>query len=294
MRVAVTGAAGFIGRSLVKSLLERGDSVIAFSRRPEPVAADPVSLTPAAWPPTGVFPTVDAVIHLAGEPVDGRWTEEKKAAIRASRSEGTRALVEAIGAAPVRPAALISASAIGYYGDRGEEVITESAEAGDGFLADACVQWEQAAYEAVSLGLRVATVRTGVVLDRDGGAIRKMLPAYRMGLGGPMGSGSQWFAWIHRDDIVGLYLHLLDTGLDGPVNGASPNPVRQRDFATTLGSVLCRPAILPTPSFALRLAFGEFAGTFFHSQRVLPEKAERNGFTFRYPALREALTAALA
>ena len=294
MRVAVTGAGGFIGKALVRALLERGDSVTAFSRRPDSTIADLPNLVAASWPPQGVFPAVDAVVHLAGEPVDGRWTTQKKAAIRASRVEGTRELVAAIGAARERPTVLVSASAIGYYGDRGDEVLTESSEVGSGYLADVCRQWEQAAYEAESLGLRVATVRTGIVLDKDGGALHKMLPPFRLGLGGPMGSGLQWFAWISRDDIVRLYLYLLDTPIDGPVNGTAPNPVRQGDFAATLGSILHRPAILPTPFIPLKLAFGEFAATLFHSQRVLPEKARRSGFTFRYPNLREALLAALS
>ena len=293
MRVAVTGASGFIGKALVQALLERGDSVTAFSRRPDGPGNPSPKCQSAMWPPEGEFPAVDAVIHLAGEPVTGRWTPGKKQAIKDSRVDGTRVLLDAMSGASERPSAFISASATGYYGDRGEERLTESAEAGSDFLADVCKAWEAEAAKAEDLGLRVAMLRTCMVIASEG-PLQSMLPAFRMGLGGPIGSGLQWFPWIHRDDIVRLYLHLLDTDIDGPVNGVAPEAVRQGDFAKALGTALHRPAFLPTPRFALRLAVGEFGDTLFHSQRVLPEKAKRNGFEFKYPTLPEALAASLA
>lgn len=293
MRIAITGAGGLIGRSLVAALQKRGDAVLAFSRQPDSLAAVFTGVETAAWPPESGFPDVDGIVHLIGESVAGRWTTTRKAAIRASRVEGTRLLIEAIRTAGTRPAVLVSGSAVGYYGDRGEEALTESAEAGKGFLCDVCRDWEDAAFEAEELGLRVAAVRTAAVLSGSGGALKSMLPPFKAGLGGPIGSGRQWFPWIHLDDIVRLFIWLLDRDISGPVNGAAPSPVRQGEFASALGAALHRPAFVPTPRLALKLLFGEFADTLFDSQCVLPEKAQRSGFTFRYPELQTALRAAL-
>jgi uncharacterized protein (TIGR01777 family) len=295
MKVAITGATGFIGTALVRALLQRGDAVAAYARNPAAVADRLPGATPLAWPPEpGRFPAVDAVVHLAGEPVAGRWTEEKKKAIRASREEGTRRLVDALGAAPARPAALISSSAIGYYGDRGDDWLPEDAAPGDDFLAGVCVAWEREAKRAEDFGIRVAVLRTGIVLGRGGGALQTMLPPFRLGLGGPIGGGLQWFSWIHVDDVVGLYLHLLDTAVAGAVNGVSPTPVTQGEFARALGHALNRPAFLPAPKWALRLLYGEFADSLFGSQRAVPEVAKRTGYSFRYPALGPALAASVA
>lgn len=294
MRVAVTGATGFIGTALCKALMGRGDEVVAYGRHVHTVRENLPGASPMAWPPEpGEFPTVDAVIHLAGEPVSGYWTEEKKRAIRASREQGTRQLVAALAVARTRPATLISASATGYYGNRGGMVLTEEAAPGKDFLADVCVAWEQAARGAEELDVRVAMLRTGIVLGRDGGALKQMLPPFRLGLGGPMGSGEQWFPWVHLDDVVGLYLHLLDNEITGPANGVSPAPVQQKEFAKALGRALGRPTFLPTPKFALRLLYGEFAESLLGSQRAIPEVAKKTGYTFRYPTLGAALADAL-
>lgn len=294
MRVAVTGATGFIGSALARALMARGDGVVAYGRHLHDVRDALPGASPMAWPPEpGEFPNVDAVAHLAGEPVAGRWSEEKKRAIRASREEGTRKLVAALAVARSRPAALVSASATGYYGNRGGMVLTEEAGPGKDFLADVCVAWERAARGAEELDMRVAMLRTGIVLGKGGGALEQMLPPFRLGLGGPMGSGEQWFPWVHLDDIVGLYLHLLDNDIAGPVNGVSPAPVQQKDFAKALGRAVDRPAVLPTPKIALRILYGEFAQTLFDSQRAVPEVAKRTGYAFRYATLGPALAAAV-
>jgi len=294
VKVAVTGATGFIGQALCHALMERGDTVVAYGRHVHAVRDALPGTSPMAWPPEpGEFPVVDAVLHLAGEPVAGRWTEEKKRAIRASRIDGTRRLVAALAVARTRPAALVSASGIGYYGSRGDTVLTEQAAPGRDFLAETCAAWEREARCAEEVGVRVAMLRTGVVIGRGGGALAQMLPPFRLGLGGPIGNGNQWFSWVHLDDVVGLYLHALDHGLSGPVNGVSPAPVRQKDFAKALGQALHRPAFLPTPRLALGLLYGEFAETLFDSQRVVPDVAKQTGYAFRYPALRAALDQAI-
>ncbi|HEY3266783.1 MAG TPA: TIGR01777 family oxidoreductase [Armatimonadota bacterium] len=293
MRVAITGATGFIGRALTAALTERGDSVVAFTRPGGAAPARDAAIQALPWPPgPGEFPAVDAVVHLAGESVAGRWTDAKKQAIRASRVEGARQLLAAMARATRRPSALVSASAVGYYGDRGEESLSESAPPGADFLAEVCRAWEAEAERAEEIGLRVCCIRTGIVLGH-GGALQQMLPPFRMGLGGPMGSGRQWFPWVQLDDIVALYLHALDTDVSGPINGVGPTPIRQGDFARALGAALHRPAILPTPKLALRLLYGEFADTLFCSQKVIPEKAIRTGFRFRFHDAAAALAASL-
>jgi uncharacterized protein (TIGR01777 family) len=267
MRVAATGATGFIGRRLIRALQEGGDSVIAM-RRP--------------WPEVDA----DAVVHLAGEPVAQRWTSAAKQRIRSSRVEGTMNLVQAL--AKSRPAVLVCASAIGIYGSRRDEPITEASQAGDGFLAEVTRDWEAAA--DLALGIRVVKLRIGVVLGRDGGALAKMLPLFRAGVGGRLGSGRQWMSWIHVDDVIGLLLFALDkAAVHGAMNATAPNPVRNSEFTKELAAALHRPAVLPVPRWALNLIYGEMSSVLFASERVLPQAAEQAGFVFRFPELRGAL-----
>jgi uncharacterized protein (TIGR01777 family) len=280
-----------VGRALVDALVRDGVEVVSFSREP--------SRLPAAqrrngrvWPPSPDDVALDAVVHLLGEPVVGRWTRAKREAILSSRVDGTRRLIEAIEAlSPARrPRVLVSASAIGFYGDRGDEALAEGSSAGSDFLADVCVQWEREAARAESLGVRTVMLRIGIVLSRRGGALEAMLPAFRMGLGGTMGSGSQWWPWIHIEDLVGLARFAVDhEDIRGPLNATAPEPVQQREFAATLARVLARPAFLPAPAFALRAALGAFSQELLASRRVLPERARKGGFSFRFPRLEDSL-----
>jgi uncharacterized protein (TIGR01777 family) len=241
-------------------------------------------------PPASTLAGVDAIVHLAGESVARRWTAERKRRIRESRVTGTRHLVDAVEARRERPRVMVAASAIGIYGERGEETITEESEPGTGFLPEVCVAWEAEARRAETLGMRVVRLRIGVVLGADGGALAAMLPLFKLGLGGPVGSGRQWMSWIHRDDVVGLVLDALERAVAaGAVNATAPEPVRNKDFARALGAALRRPALLPAPAFALRLAFGEMAEVLLGGQRVLPARAQTIGYTFRFPSLAAAL-----
>jgi uncharacterized protein (TIGR01777 family) len=237
----------------------------------------------------------DAVVHLAGESIVGRWTDAKKRRVRESRVQGTRNLAEALAAAPQRPHVFISASAIGYYGDRGEEMLREESSSGSGFLPDVCREWESAAEPATKAGIRTAQMRFGVVLSASGGALKKMLPPFRMGVGGNIGSGRQWMSWIDIDDVVGAIQHVItNETLRGPVNVIGPNPARNAEFTKTLASVLSRPAILPMPAFAARLAFGQMADELLlASQRVEAAKLLSSGYVFHRPVLRTALEAIL-
>src|SRR5262245_42941042 len=298
MNIAVTGATGFIGRRLVRRLLDGGHAVTAWSRDPERARTVlPALCSVAPWEPQACDPAlltgIDCVVHLAGENVaGGRWTAERKRAIRESRVDSTRVIVAAI--APrddaARPAAIGCASAIGYYGDRGEESLDESSPPGSGFLADVCRDWEAEAFAAEGLGVRTAAVRIGVVLGPDGGALATMLPLFRLGVGGRLGDGQQWMSWIHLDDVVGLLAFAVERGeVRGPVNAVAPSPVRNRDFTQTLARALRRPAFLPVPAPALRLLAGEMSDVLLASQRVAPGAAERLGFAFAHPALAGAL-----
>jgi uncharacterized protein len=295
MRVAMTGATGFIGRELCAALLRDGHQVVALTREPQRAQAVLPGAEVAAWGDApAALPAVDAVVNLAGESVAGRWSEAKKRRMRDSRIAGTRRLVAAIEAAAARPAVLVSASAVGYYGDRGEEMLTEASSAGSDFLAQLCQDWEAEARRTEALGLRVALLRLGVVLDRNGGALAQMLTPFRLGAGGPLGSGRQWFPWAHRADVVGLFRFALEKPeATGAINAVAPQLVRQGEFAAALGQALRRPAFVPTPAFALRLLFGEFAETLLGGQRVLPERAEALGYSFRFPQLAPALRAIL-
>ncbi len=300
MRIVVSGATGLIGTQLVAALKARGDDVTVLSRNPERTAAA-LGVEAVAWqplngpPPTEALAGSDAVIHLAGEPVAQRWSAPAKQAIRDSRETGTRHLVDAIAASDPKPAALLSSSAVGYYGKHGDDVVTEQTAAGNNFLAGVCVAWEREALRAEALGLRVVIVRTGVVLDASGGALKRMLPPFKAGVGGPVAGGRQYMPWIHCDDIVGLYLAALDDpSWSGPVNGTAPEPVTNAVFSKALGRALGRPAVLPVPSFAIRALYGEMAEIVIEGQRAVPAAAERLGYSFKYPELDEALRATLA
>jgi uncharacterized protein (TIGR01777 family) len=298
VRVTVTGATGLIGPALVAALRDRGDEVTVLSRDPARaaralgVAAEEWDAASAA--PPGALAGRDGVVHLAGEPLAQRWSAASKRRIRDSRVEGTRGLVEGLRAADPRPGVLVSASGVGYYGAHGDEAVDESAPAGDDFAARVCVEWEAAAREAEALGMRVALVRTGVVLDRGGGALAKMLPPFRLGVGGPVAGGRQYLPWIHLDDIVGIYLAALDgDAWTGPVNAAAPTPVTNAEFSRALGRALRRPAVLPVPGLALRALYGEMAIIVTTGQRAVPRRAQELGYAFRHPELDEALRSAL-
>ena len=244
--------------------------------------------------PSEALAGVDAVVHLAGESVVGLWTAGKRKAIVESRVTGVRNLLQGIAASDVRPRRLIGASAIGYYGDRGDAQLDESAPPGEGFLSETCMAWESETRRAEALGLETTTLRIGIVLEADGGALGAMLTPFKLGLGGPLGNGRQWWSWIHRDDLVGLIAHCLeDPSPPKTVNAVSPEPVRQKRFAQTLGRVLNRPAVLPAPAFAIRLLLGGFSDELLSSKRVVPEAAQDAGYLFAFPDLETALRQAL-
>jgi uncharacterized protein len=311
LRVTITGATGLIGPALVGALQAQGAHVTVLSRDPARVHArydssDGTRVEAVRWDPMGepappaALAGRDAVVHLAGENVAQRWTSKARRAIRESRVQGTRHLVEGLREADRpesgrRPPTLVSASAIGYYGQRGEEPIDESAPAGRDFLAEVCADWEREAGRASSLGVRVVQVRTGVVIDRDGGALAKMLPPFRIGVGGPVAGGHQYISWVHRDDLIGMFLATIaDDRWTGPINATAPEPVSNRDFSRALGKALGRPARLPVPGTALRLLYGEMADIVTTGARVVPAKPLVLGYEFRYPRLAEALQAAIA
>jgi hypothetical protein len=300
MRITVTGATGLIGTRLVSELLERGDEVTVLSRRPEEARrmldVEAIGWRPEAEPaPIEALTGRDGVVHLAGESIAQRWTEESKERIRSSRELGTARLVEGLRQSDPRPAVLISASAVGYYGARGAERLDETAAPGTGFLAGVCETWERAAAAAAELGVRVVSLRTGVLLDRTDGGLARMLPVFRLGAGGPVAGGHQYLSWITPDDLVRMYLAALDDPQwSGPVNATAPEPVTNREFAHALGHVLHRPAVLPVPAFALRALYGEMACVITTGQRAVPARAIERGFAFRYAAVREALAAAVA
>jgi uncharacterized protein len=289
-KILVSGSSGLIGSVLLPVLQSSGHDVACLVRGAasgkEHVGWDPAR--PHAPEAVSGF---DAVIHLAGESIVGRWTEAKKHRILESRVQGTRNLAEALAAAPQRPRLLISASAIGYYGDRGEETLREDSSSGDGFLPEVCREWEGAAEPAAKAGIRTVQMRFGLVLSRSGGALQKMLLPFRMGVGGNMGNGRQWWSWVDIADLVGAVQHVIKTdGLQGPVNVVAPNPARNAEFTKALASVLSRPAIFPMPAFAARLVFGQMGDELLlASQRVEPAKLLLSGYVFQKPDLRKAL-----
>ncbi len=293
MKVLVTGASGFVGSAIVPSLADEGHFVVRLVRTaPAPGRSE------VAWNPAGgtidldALEGLDAAIHLAGANIAaGRWTAAIKRRIRESRVGGTRLLCESFARLDRPPKVLVCASAVGYYGDGGHAVLREDSPAGTGFLAGVCREWEAAAEPAERRGVRVVRLRIGMVLSERGGALARMLPVFRAGLGGRVGSGAQYVSWIALDDLVGAVGHAIRTeALDGPVNAAAPNPVTNREFAKTLGRVLGRPAVLPAPAFALRLLLGEMADELLlASARVEPGRLLRSGYRFRHPELEEAL-----
>jgi uncharacterized protein (TIGR01777 family) len=297
MKIVVAGGSGFIGEPLCRRLLGRGDEVVVLSRNPSKVAAG----RGVAWdakssgPWTAELADADAVVNLAGENIgEGRWSDARKQRIVESRLDATRALVEGLKSAPSRPRAFVSASAIGYYGPHGDEELDESSPAGSDFLSDVCRRWEEAA-RGVEGYARLVIVRIGIVLATDGGALSKMLLPFRLGAGGKFGSGRQWMSWVLRDDVLRVMLWAIDdANVRGVYNATAPNPVRNVDFTKTLGRVVHRPAILPAPAFALRIALGEMADPLLlNGQRVLPRHALTDGFSFSEselePALRQLL-----
>lgn len=293
MKIVIAGGSGFLGTPLVQRLTSRGNDVVVLTRDPSRIRVGRAmqwdARSQGAWSDEAA--TADVVINLAGENIgDSRWTEARKKRMVASRLDATGAIVEALRRDPARTRTLINASAVGYYGDRGEEVLDENSARGDGFLAELVEQWENAAREAEAIS-RLVILRFGVVLDRSGGALKKLLLPFSLGVGGPIGHGRQWMSWIDREDSLRAVEWAIDQEVArGPYNVTSPQPVRNRDFARALGKVLHRPSILPAPAFALRLALGQMADeALLASQRVVPHRAEDQGFTFARPSLDEAL-----
>ncbi len=293
MKVAVTGGTGFIGRALVNRLAGAEHQLLVLSRHPDSGRSGPnvrVDFFDAMQPPKdGLLNGMDAVIHLAGESIAQRWTPEHKERILRSRQTGTNAIADAaVKAKTVRT--LVCGSAIGYYGPRGSEELTEDSPAGNDFLAHVCTVWEDSAWPARDAGIRVVHARTGIVLHPEGGALKKMLAPFKLGAGGRLGTGQQYMSWIHREDLLSLIVYALSSETArGPLNGTSPNPVTNEEFTRVLGRVLHRPALMPAPAFALKLALGEMSSMVLTGQRVVPARALASGFRFAFPELGPAL-----
>ena len=302
MRVAVTGATGMIGTAVVRALLERGDDVVALSRNAESARGrlgDEVAVREwhdpkAESPPADALAGCDAVVHLLGEPIAQRWTDEARREIRDSRVLGTRNLVEGLRAADPRPRVLVSQSASGWYGPHGDEVLDETAPAGDDFPAGVTAAWEAEARRAEELGVRVAMPRTGGVVAEQGGALERMLPPFRLGIGGPVAGGRQYVPWVHLDDVVGAMLFCLDDdAASGPINVTAPEPVTNRELSKALGRVLHRPAVAPVPALAVKLLYGEMSSVVTTGARVVPRRLQELGYEFRRPDLEDALRQAV-
>jgi len=288
-RVAITGVTGFIGRELPVLLAGRGLAVTGVSRSGK---GNVLGVDRWQAPDHLDFSGHGAVINLAGEPINQRWTEENRKRFRDSRVDFTRKVVAAIGRLPEseRPRVLVSGSAVGFYGDRGDDFLTEEVPSGSGYLAELCRDWEEAAREAEALGVRVVTLRTGVVLGKGGAAFEQLSRVFRLGLGGRLGSGSQWMPWIHIDDLRAAIIHaVVSETLAGPVNGSAPAPERNKDFTRKLAAATHRPAVFPVPPFALKLALGDFATALLSSQRAVPSALVGDGFRFGFETLEEAL-----
>lgn len=300
-KILVTGGTGLIGRKIVNELCRQGAYVKLLTTNIEKsisifgnnnnVEAFKLASYENPLNMKDVMEGTDAIINLAGANIsDKRWNKKFKAILYNSRIETTKLLVDTIRICKHKPKIFISASGVGVYGFRGDEIIDESSITGDDFLAKLCNDWENQAMKAVELNIRVVVIRTGLVLDKNDGALKQLLTPFKFFVGGKLGSGNQWFSWIHIEDIMGLYLFVLENNnLLGPVNGTSPNPVPNRVFAKTLGEVINRPSIIPIPAFALRIAVGEFANNLITGQRVMPVKAINAGFEFRFPELKTAL-----
>jgi uncharacterized protein (TIGR01777 family) len=297
MRVLVTGATGRIGKALCDELLRRGDEVVGLTRDPDKARAAQAQVTWHAWEPTlerpaeAAFEGVDGVVNLVGERIDQRWTDDAKRKIMDSRKVATHNLVGTIDGLAVKPKVLVSQSAVGYYGDRGDEVLDESSAPGGGFDSSVCVEWEKAAHEVDAAGVRLVIVRTGQVMETGGGILGELLLPFRLGLGGPLAGGQQWVPWIHLSDEVGILTWALDTeGVSGVVNGTAPNPVTNKQWSKALGRALHRPAVLPIPGVAVEIKFGrEFGKVAQGGQRVLPKRTEELGYAFKFPAIDGAL-----
>ncbi|HWO16294.1 MAG TPA: TIGR01777 family oxidoreductase [Solirubrobacterales bacterium] len=297
MRVLITGASGFIGSALCDALLARGDEVVGLTRDPTQARRTNPTVTWHAWeptlerPPAEAFDGVDGVVNLLGEKIDQRWTDEAKRRIMESRRTGTHNLVQALGSLEQKPKVLVNQSAIGFYGDRGDAIVDESSEHGEGFDSEVVQEWERAASEVKSAGVRLAIVRTGHVLDPSGGLLKELLTPFKLGVGGPLAGGNQYMSWIHLDDEVGILLLALDSDrVSGVINSTAPNPATNREFSKALGNTLGRPAVVPVPGFILDLKFGvEFGKVLRGGQRVMPRRALDLGYQFRHPDLDEAL-----
>jgi uncharacterized protein (TIGR01777 family) len=297
VRVLVTGASGFIGSALCDALLARGDTVVGLSRNPQRARGTNPSVIWHAWeptlerPPAAAFENVDGVINLEGEKINQRWNDDAKRRIMESRRTGTRNLVAAIAGLERKPKVLVNQSAIGFYGDRGDAIVDESAESGEGYDAEVVREWESAAHEAEGVGVRLVIVRTGHVLDAGGGLLGELLPPFKLGLGGPLAGGRQYMSWVHIDDEVGILLWALDNEkVSGTINSTAPNPVTNREFSKAIGRALGRPASVPVPGFVLDLKFGgEFGRVLRGGQRVMPRRALDLGYKFRYPEIDGAL-----
>jgi uncharacterized protein len=302
VRVLVTGASGFLGSAVSEAMLARGDEVVGLTRDPERARRSNPSVRWHAWnataerPPGAALEGVDAVVNLIGEPIDQRWTDEAKRRIRDSRERTTKNLVDALSAADPRPRALVSQSAVGYYGDRGDAIVDESTPPGTTFDAGVCVAWETAARSAEEIGMRVAIIRTGLVLDAHHGLLEQLLPPFRLGLGGPLAGGGQYMPWIHLDDWVRLVLWVLD-GEDrtGVYNASAPNPLTNAEFSKALGRALSRPAVMPVPKLVLKARFGgELGEVLTGGQRAIPRRALDGGFEFAHPEAEPAFRSLLA
>jgi len=294
MRILIVGGTGFIGGALQGALAESGHDVVISSRRKDGSEGKLTWRPPELLPPE-VISQFEAVVNLAGEPIaPKRWTRKRKQKILSSRVDTTRSLVESIRRADSKPHTLINASAVGIYGPCGDECITEESPLGCDFLATVCRKWEEEALRAEELGVRVVRLRIGCVLEADGGALPRLMLPFRFFLGGPLGSGRQWVSWIHRDDVVGLIeFALQNEAVSGPLNATAPNPVTNKEFSKALGKAMHRPCFFAVPGFLLKLALGELAGMLLTGQRVLPEKALKAGYRFKYATLEDALKAIL-
>ncbi|MBS1678750.1 MAG: TIGR01777 family oxidoreductase [Actinobacteria bacterium] len=297
MRALVTGASGRIGKALCDELLKRGDEVVGLTRSPDKARAAQPRVTWHAWEPTLERPTeaafegVDGVVNLLGERIDQRWSSAAKRKIMDSRRIGTHNLVGTIGGLTRKPTVLVSQSAVGYYGDRGDEVLDESSAPGEGFDSAVCVEWEKAAREVEAAGVRLAIVRTGQVMEIGGGLLGQLLLPFKLGLGGPLAGGRQWLPWVHLADELGILTWALDTtAVSDVVNGVAPNPVTNKEWSKALGRAVGRPAVLPIPGFAVEVKFGrEFGKVAQGGQRVLPKRTEEFGYGFKFPEIDGAL-----